>query len=87
MLFPGIKAKCREMWQTQIPKVVDELIDEQASKVVLEWNNHLDIFSLILLLSKFLGNVCFFEQIFYRKRSLGACTVALLNVGEEILLT
>ena len=37
-----------------------------ASKTVHEWNSHLEIFR------KILGDICFSEQIFYRKQSSGA---------------
>ena len=45
-----------------------------ASKVLHEWSVHLEIFSCpqVLNIEKILGNICFSEQIFYRKQSLGA---------------
>ena len=41
------------------------------SKIVPEWNTYLEIFSRILVI-EIPGSICFSEQIFYRKQSLGA---------------
>ena len=37
-----------------------------------EWNGYPEIFSFSQGLEKFLGNIYSFEQLFYRKNSLGA---------------
>ena len=41
-----------------------------------EWNGHLEIFSCPQE-KKILGNICFSEQIFYRKQSAGVPEIGL----------
>ena len=62
------------MWKIKLQKIEGNLSDNYASKIVQEWNGHLEIFSLLQVL-EILGNTCFFEQIFYRKQSLGAAQI------------
>ena len=43
-----------------------------ASKLVHEWNGRLGPFLAVLKKEKITGNICFSEQVFYRKKSLDA---------------
>ena len=53
------------MWKIKLQKIVAE--------IVYEWNSHVETFSR----RQVLGNICFSEQIFYRKQSLGAPVILL----------
>ena len=44
-------------------------------------------FVAVLKQKKILGSICFFEQIFYRKQSLGACPCLLNESQDEIIVT
>ena len=57
------------MWLTQPPKIVVKL-SENVLYILDEWNGYLESFSFSQVL-EFLGNICSFEQLFYRKKSLG----------------
>ena len=50
-----------------------------------EWDVHLEI-CIVLKQKEFLGNICFSEQIFYRKQSLGAPDLGTsMKSGERAL--
>ena len=40
--------------------------------MVSEWNGHLEFFSRPQAIENCVGNICFLEQIIYRKQSLNA---------------
>ena len=50
---------------------------KEASKIVHEWNVNVEIFSYPRA-KKILGNICFSQQIFHRKQSLGAPVCSLV---------
>ena len=57
-------------WLIKLQKIVGNFSDK-LRKLVPEWNAHLEIFSRIQAIENSWQS-CFFEQIFYRKQSLGA---------------
>ena len=78
-------------WLIKLQKIVGNFSDK-LRKLVPEWNAHLEIFSRIQAIENSWQS-CFFEQIFYRKQSLGApaiwpqrqgkCNMLCYIPGEE----
>ena len=58
------------MWKIRLQKIVADLL-EKLRKLYM---NRIAIYKFLAVLKqyKILGNICFSEQTFYRKQSLGA---------------
>ena len=69
--------------KSKLQNMVGNLLDK-PSKIVHEWNGHLEIFSRPQY-QKVLGDICFSEQIFHRKQSLGAPNKPLKPVITYII--
>ena len=51
------------MWKIKLEKIVANLSDIKASKIVHEWNGHIEIVGCPEVM-KILSNICFSEQMF-----------------------
>ena len=67
------------MWKIKTQKIVGDIL---PSKIVYEYMV-IETFLAILKSKKILGNICFSEQIFYRKQSLGVPVNVLFLIYKD----
>ena len=65
--MPNVRS---EICEITLKEIVGNLSNKPASKIVHEWNCHLEIFSRAQVIENS-SNICFFKQIFCRKQSFG----------------